>query len=49
MGSAAWSFSRRALLDGRHISDQDAVDFFFPEFRKESAERAVLRLMRHRS
>jgi hypothetical protein len=31
---------RRALLDGRHHADQDAVDFLLPERLKESAERA---------
>lgn len=39
----------RALLDGRHRADEDAIYFSFPERLKESAERAVLRLKWHRS
>ena len=40
---------RRTLPDGSHGTDQDAVDAFFAKRLKESAERAVLRLKRHRS
>src|SRR5438105_1505129 len=40
---------RGSLLNSSHRSDQDAGDFFFPERRKESTERAVWMLMRHRS
>ncbi len=34
---------------GRHRANQDAGDFLAAEFRKESAKRAVMMLMRHRS
>ena len=39
----------RALLDGRHRVNQDAIYGFFAERLKESAERAILRLKWHRS
>ncbi|MCW5555748.1 MAG: hypothetical protein KIS67_26770 [Verrucomicrobiae bacterium] len=40
--------SAAPLTDGRHGADEDAVYAFLPERFKESAERAVLRLKRHR-
>jgi hypothetical protein len=39
----------RALLDGRHRADEDAIYPLFPERLKESAERDVFRLKWHRS